>query len=101
MVFFSTIFRQFQANNCRNSELEENFGRVDRKTAELGQDFGPVRLYVFAKFLLKISEILSYSGNIRRVSLKIGCSKSKKTLNIKANLKNMKAATPLFFKMKC
>ena len=24
--FFSTIFRQFQANNCRNSELEENFG---------------------------------------------------------------------------
>ena len=24
--FFSTIFRQFQANTCRNSELEENFG---------------------------------------------------------------------------
>ena len=25
-VFFSMIFRQFQANNCQNSELEENFG---------------------------------------------------------------------------
>ena len=24
--FFSTIFRQFQANTCRNFELEENFG---------------------------------------------------------------------------
>ena len=25
-VFFSTIFQQFQANTCRNSELEEKFG---------------------------------------------------------------------------
>ena len=36
---FLTIFRQLQANTCRNSELEEDI-------AELGQDFDPIRLYL-------------------------------------------------------
>ena len=30
-VIFSTIFRHLEANNCRNSELEENFGWVRQK----------------------------------------------------------------------
>ena len=51
--FFSTIFRQFKANNCRNSELEEKFGWVRQKTAELGQDFGPVRLYLQSFCLIR------------------------------------------------
>ena len=35
--FFSTIFRQLQANTCRNSELEEILAELDGKIAELGQ----------------------------------------------------------------
>ena len=59
-VFFSTIFRQFQANTCRNSELEEKFGWVRQKNcwvrakfARFLLDFGSVSLFLQG-FCLKI-----------------------------------------------
>ena len=59
-VFFSTIFRQLQANTCRNSELEERFGWVRQKNgwvrakfARFLLDFGSVSLFLQG-FCLKI-----------------------------------------------
>ena len=39
--FFSTIFRQFQVNYCRNFELEENFGWVRQKIYWVRSRFWP------------------------------------------------------------
>ena len=40
-VFFSMIFRQFQANNCQNSGLEENFGWVRQRNFWVRSRFWP------------------------------------------------------------
>ena len=40
-VFFLTIFRQLQANTCRNSELEQNFGWVRWKNCWVRSRFCP------------------------------------------------------------
>ena len=57
-VIFSTFFRHFEANTCRNFELEEDFCWVRLKICWVRSRFCPH----FARFpivLLKIAEILS------------------------------------------
>ena len=57
-VIFSTIFRHFEANTCRNFELEEDFCWVRLKIGQVRSMFLPH----FARFpivVLKIAEMLS------------------------------------------